>query len=69
MQTKKYDMALVLSVEAESYKQAERMAKYIAEGLGQEEVNVSATFDYEHDNDGQRVLYLHPEDEPEPKIV
>lgn len=59
----KYDMAIIVTVDAGSYDGAERQVKAIAGGLGDDGINCSAATngDFEHDNEGQRVLYLHPE--------
>ena len=59
-QSNSYDVALLVTVTAPTYEDALIEAENIADGLGQEEVFVSAVLDYEYDNDGQRVLYLHP---------
>lgn len=60
-----YTVALLVSIPADNYEAALQEAEDMAEGLGiMEELSVSAVTDYEHDNEGQRVLYLHPEDKP-----
>lgn len=57
-------MALIITVDAGSYAHACDITDNIASGLGDmEQIAVSAA-DYEHDNSCQRVVYLHPEDEP-----
>jgi hypothetical protein len=56
----RYDVALLISIDAPTYDDALRYADMVAEGIGQEGENVSAVQDYDYDNDGQRVLYLHP---------
>ena len=53
-----YNVALVLTVSAETYQRALEQADEIAEGFVQDGYNISAVIDYELDNDGQRVLYL-----------
>lgn len=54
---KRYDVALILSVDAASYDDALSYADMVAEGVGQEGENISAVQDgYEYDNDGQRAL-------------
>jgi hypothetical protein len=60
-----YDIALILTVEADSYDEALTQAAYVAEGVGNDGENISAVFNYERDNDNQRVLYLHPIDPSE----
>lgn len=59
----KYDIALILTVDARNYDAALVHAHDVAAGVGMDEENISAVFNYEHE-DGQRVLYLHPEDSP-----
>ena len=55
-----YDVALIVSIPADTYEEALNAAGHIAAGLGDtEELSVSAVLDYEYDNEGQRVLYLH----------
>lgn len=63
---KVYQIAMILSVPAESYEEACEAALElddvdIASGS---DITTKVELDYEHDNDGQRVLYLHPEEEP-----
>jgi len=59
---KLYDIAFVVTFEAESYDEALREAAWLAEGVGnQEEISFSAVIHYERDDEGQRVLYLHDE--------
>lgn len=56
----KFDVALLITVEAETYDDALKYADQLAEGIGMtEEISCSAVWDYERDNEGQRVLYLH----------
>ena len=54
-----YDFAYVVTIEADSWDNAMREAKNLAEGLQDEEMCV---LDYgdETDNERQRVVYLHP---------
>lgn len=56
-----YDHALVITVIGASYEDSVKVVKQIADGIGQEGENISVA-DYEHDNSGQRVVYLHPEE-------
>lgn len=57
-----YDMALIITVEADTYDEAFDKADDIAAGLSDmQQIPASAIFLYDHDNEGQRVLYLHPE--------
>lgn len=66
-----FDMALIVTVEADNYDAAIREAREIADGIVADCDTAtcpvadiisasSADEDYEYDNDGQRVLYLHP---------
>lgn len=60
----KFDIAFVGSIEADDYEQAIRLAGHLAAGVGDsDQIPFSAVECYEHDNTGQRVLYLHPENE------
>lgn len=59
-----YDVALIVTVNAATYHEALIEARHLAEGIALEGENISAVLDYDYDNDGQRVLYLHSEDEP-----
>lgn len=62
-----FDIALIVTIEADSYEKALLEAEDMAEGIGMtEEISCSAVIYYEHDNEGRRVLYLHPEN---PKLV
>jgi hypothetical protein len=58
----RYDMALIITVDAENYEDAQQITDNIAAGLGDTEQIACSAAPYEHDNDGQRVVYLHPED-------
>jgi hypothetical protein len=64
---KKYKIAVVLTVEAKSYDAAcEAASNYVdiaKKQLGARFIVPKAEFDYERDNDGQRVLYLPNEEE------
>lgn len=57
-----YDIALILTVNAPNYEAALKYADTVAAGVGMDEENISAVWNYEEDLTGQRVLYLHPED-------
>ena len=60
-----FDIAIVVSVPAKNYGEALGIADNIAAGLGDtEQLSVSAVYDYEFDNEGQRVLYLHDPTQP-----
>lgn len=59
-----YDVAIVVSIEANTYDGALRIAENIAEGLGTEGETAHAVFNYDRDYEGQRVLYLHDENVP-----
>jgi hypothetical protein len=76
----KYQVAVLLTIEAPSYEEAVRDAdSWVIDPTptppprrgslryGQPRTGVldyTVEHDYEHDNDGQRVLYLHPEEKP-----
>ena len=61
----RYDMALIITVDAKSYDEAQKIAEDIAAGLGDaEQIACSAALFYERDNEGQRVLKLHSENAP-----
>jgi hypothetical protein len=56
-----YDMAIIVTLTAPDYDAAEQMTDDLAAGIGDaEQIPCSAAM-YEHDNYGQRVLYLHHE--------
>lgn len=56
----KFDLALLVTIEAATYAEAVREAHNLADGLGDtEELSVSLVLNFERDNEGQRVLYLH----------
>lgn len=55
-----YEIALIITIEADSYEDALASADDFtarAEAFGE---NILAVFDYETDNEDQRVLYLPP---------
>ena len=56
-----FDVALILTVRAKTYEDALSYAEDLATGVGCDGENISAVFDYETDNEGQRIVYLHPE--------
>jgi hypothetical protein len=71
MTDKVYQIAMILSVSGDSYEEALDRA----EKFNMQLANTNSEFDdcdielvvehnYEHDNQGQRVLYLHSEEEP-----
>lgn len=57
----RYEHSIVLIIEADSFEESVREAEYVAQGLGVEGEEAFVP-PYEHDNEGQRVLYLHAED-------
>jgi hypothetical protein len=63
---KRYDIALILTVEQDSYEAALDQAETLAENVGNvAEVTISAVTDYETDAQTQeRLLRLHPASEP-----
>lgn len=57
-----YDVAIVVSLDSTSYGAALKAAQDLADSIHEDKrVGASAIIDYEHDNEGQRVLYLHNE--------
>lgn len=58
-----YDIALIVKVKAKDYRSALIYAENLADdmNLTWDGANVTAITDYKHDNDGQRVMYLHNE--------
>jgi hypothetical protein len=69
MSDKTYKIAMVISIQADNYEEALDRAEKFSLQLS----NVKEEFDdiecvvehsYEHDNQGQRCLYLHNEEEP-----
>lgn len=66
MSEKMYVIPILVTIPAESYAEAMQEAEDLVEELGTDAgMGVEVARDFEHDNGGQRVLYLHPEDEPE----
>jgi hypothetical protein len=60
-----FDMAIIVGIEADNYAEAESITYKMADGIGDtEQIFCFAATAFEYDNDGQRVLYLHPENEP-----
>ena len=58
-----FHIALIVTFTADTYADALKQADQLAEGIGiTEEILVSAQLSYDHDNEGQRVLYLHNEE-------
>jgi hypothetical protein len=60
-----YDVAVILRIRAGSYKRALQIAEdLIADLSAKDETRtlMDVVHDYEHDNQGQRVVYLPPED-------
>ena len=63
---KEYVVAILVTIPAASYEAALKEAETMAENWSQDAgIGVEVVRDHEHDNDGQRVVYLHPEDKPE----
>ena len=56
----KYDVALVVSIEADTYNEALKSAVDLADGIAQDGELICAITAYDSDNEGQRVLYLDP---------
>lgn len=64
--SKDYVIPILLTVPAESYEEAVRQAVDIVDGINQDAgVGMEVEVNFEHDNIGQRVLYLHPEEDPD----
>jgi len=62
---KNYVIPILLTIPAASYEEAEKVAESVADNLSTDAgMGVEAVTSFEYDNDGQRVLYLHPEEEP-----
>lgn len=59
---KKFVIPILLTVSASSYNEAMKQARLIVEDMS---VNAKLETYFEHDNMGQRVLYLHPEEDPD----
>jgi len=62
-----YVIPVLLTIPAESYKEAVEAAKKVVEEYLSADAGIGAEVEtyFEHDNAGQRVLYLHPEEDPE----
>jgi hypothetical protein len=57
----RYDIALLVTIEAESYREALREASKLADGIADSDnIPVSAVMSYDIDNENQRILYLSP---------
>lgn len=57
----KFDIALLVTLDAPTYEDALRDADHLAAALGDSaEESISAVLDYAHDREGHRILYLHP---------
>jgi len=56
---RKYTVAVLLTVEANTYEEAEFEAEQAADLI--QETKAQVIYDYEHDNTGQRVVYLPTE--------
>lgn len=58
-----FDIAIVVTIEANTYDSALRIAENIAEDLGRDYGETAeAVTNYAHDFSGNRLLTLHPED-------
>ena len=63
--TKLYVIPVLLTIPAESYEEANSVAESTADNLATDAgIGVTLVTEFEYDNAGQRVLYLHPEDQP-----
>ena len=71
---KSYQIAVILTIPANSYQEAKDKAQELENSLGTvdpkldelaDSVEYRVVIDYEHDNDGQRVLYLPSEEQPD----
>jgi hypothetical protein len=56
--THPYEVALIVTIDAESYEDALQSADALAEGIGCEGENISAVLDYKRDSNGRRVLHF-----------
>lgn len=66
MAEKNYVIPVLLTVPAESYDEALAQASDIVDGLNTDAgLGMEVEVNFEHDNIGQRVLYLHPEEDPD----
>jgi hypothetical protein len=62
---KNYQIAVILTVPATTYKKALKVAGEVVESLQEDAgIGVELAMNFEYDNYGQRVLYLHPEKKP-----
>lgn len=62
-----YDFAFIISVEGLDYNDASAQAVDLADAISATlDAGVTSVIDgqYEYDNDGQRVVYLHDENKP-----
>lgn len=58
-----YDIAVILSIPATSYQEAMSIAHGIGDAIAIDaSMGVDVVMDYQHDKQGQRVVYLHPEE-------
>ena len=64
---KSYQIAVILNIPANSYQEALQQAQEMADDLSVDalKVEVKVVVDYEQDNEGQRVLYLPSEEQPD----
>jgi len=66
MSEKNYVIPVLLTVPAESYRQAVDQAIEMVDDLKiMAAASLEVEVNFEHDNIGQRVLYLHPEEDPD----
>jgi hypothetical protein len=64
--SKDYVIPVLLTSPAESYQKALEQASDIVDGLNTDAgIGMEVEVNFEHDNIGQRVLYLHPEEDPD----
>lgn len=64
MADKFYVVAVTMTIPADSYAEAVATATAVVDTMSDTAQGIEVVTDYEYDNDGQRVLYLHPENEP-----
>ena len=71
MSDKTYQIAIILSIPADSYEEAldrgERFNMQLCNSnpdFDDCDIEYVVEHNYEHDNQGSRIVYLHPEEEP-----
>ncbi len=69
--SKTFQIPVLLKIPAESYEEAMKLGANVAEsfcddpGMVEGGIVTELVTYFEHDNIGQRVLYLHPEEDPD----